>query len=436
MEKYSDLTYFDTKQGVLLSFTSSGVFSDIGEVSKAANIPTKIKYWGDDNLLPLRRELMLMESNIVGQLISKKRDILLGQGIMPYKEVFENGNKEIIPLQMDPKIQEWIDESNYNEKYEDEAVLNFYKHANVFAEVVMNKAGGVFSITCHDSKYVRAAEKMKGKIPAYYVCADWKKKIDDKDNPLFVVPAYDPEKNQPKFMLHLGDNIFHDGYYFHPAYWGGEEWIDLANLIPIFHKANIKNGYTLRWHIKIPKDYFLDRVAYNQITGDEEKKKCIQNAEAAKQKFLDDMNNFLAGENNAGRAIYTVEDFDVMLKEWKGIKVEPIEFDMKDESLLKLFETSDRANIAGQGLPPTLAGIETQGKLSSGSDIRNSLMYYIISSLFRPRRILLKPFEMMLKLNGWYDPAVKYTFEDVLITKLDENKSGVQPINNGSNETK
>jgi len=432
MEKLSDYHLINQDAGVLLSFFSGLEGGDIGMVTQHASIPTKIKFWGAKNTLPENRDRLLMESNIVGTLISKKRDIFIGHGLMAYMEVFTDKGKEKIPMEIRPEILEWIEESGYLESYEDPAVLNWYKHANVFAEFVMTKGDKVFSITTQDCKYVRAAEKMNGKIPAYYVCADWSLAINKRDNPVVAVPAYMKDRKQSEFMMHIGDNTFDDGYYFHPAYWGGEEWIDLANRIPVFHKSNIKNGYTIRWHIKIPKDYFLDKVAYNAATTEKERKTCIDNSQTSKQKFIDDMNKFLSGEDNAGRAIYTMEDFDPILKDYKGIKIEPIEFDMKDESLLKLFEISDKANIAAQGLPATLAGIETQGRLSSGSEIRNFLAYYIITSLYRPRRVVLKPFELMLKLNGWYDQKVKYTFEDIIITKLDEDKSGQQSMNNNA----
>ena len=435
MEHISEFHTFDAHSGVLLSFMKdTGDLYDIGEVSNLAGLPTKIKYWGNKNLLPDSRDKLLMESNIVGQLIRKKGDILIGQGLQAYREVYQDGKKIIEPLPIRPEILEWIETSGYLDTYEDTAVINWYKHANVFAEFLMEKSGKVMTLTAHDCKYVRAAEKMNGKIPSYYVCADWNKKIDTK-NPVVPISNYDKDKKQPKFILHVGDSMFHDGYYYHPAYWGGEEWISLANMIPVFHKANIQNGYSVRFHIKIPKDYFLDKVAYQTASGDETaQNECIKKAHDAKKKFMDSMNDFLAGAKNSGRALFTIDDFDPMTKMYHGIKIEPVNFDMKDESLLKLFEISDRANIAGQGLPATLAGIETQGKLSSGAEIRNYLMYYIISSLYRPRRILLKPFELMLKLNNWYDPQVKYTFEDVLITKLDENKSGIQPMNNESNQ--
>lgn len=435
LEALSQFTHFDVKNGIILSFINKGNLLDEGKIMDVRGISAKIKAWGSDNLLPARRDSMLMESNIVGELISTKRDLLIGQGLMAYMEEFTDKGKERIPVPITPQIEDWIGKSNFEQDYLDGAVLNYFKHANIFAEFTMIKTGEMSSITSRDAKYMRAAEQVAGLIPGYFRCSDWKETISPAKNPAVYTPAYDPGRKLPKFIYHIGNNVFHDGYYFHPAYWGGEEWIDVANMIPVFHKYNMQNGYSPRFHIKVPADYFVDMKSYKLAASDPDKlKECLDEAGKKKQKFIDDLNLFLAGNDNSGRAVFTTTTFDEFRKVWSGIEIEPITFDMKDSALLDLFEKSNQANISAQGFPSALAGIDTQGKLSSGSEIRNILMYYIISKLPRPRRDVLRPFELMLKMNGWYDPKVKYTFEDILITKLDQNKSGVQPVMDGAAE--
>lgn len=412
---------------------------DIGEVVQHQGIDKKIKFWGKDNLLPQYRDALLMSSNIVGELISSKRDLLIGQGLQAYRESYnEKGEKERKFEPLKPEIAAWIRKSKWAKRYLQNGVLNYYKHANVFVEFMKAKDGTILYMKSYDCKYVRPAEKVNGVVPGYYICADWDLPIDKDKNPvryIAALPDYDDVKELPtQFMMHFGDEVFHDGYLYHPAYWGGEEWIDMANNIPVFHKNNVKNGYTPRFHIKIPRNYFLDKTAFSRATTDEDRNKCTSDATTAQQAFLDKMNDYLAGMENSGRAVYTIEDFDQITKLYHGIKIEAIDYDMKDEALLKLFEASNQANISAQGFPPILAGIENSGKLSSGSEVRNLLMYFIISKLPRRRADILEPFELMLEINGWYDTEIKYTFEDILITKLDENKSGVQTQADNTNE--
>lgn len=413
---------------------------DEGGVTSHKGVPHMIKYWGNDNELPYRREKMIKASNIVGTLLSSKRDLLIGQGITAYRETFVNGEKgrEYIPIP--DAVQDWLDESQFEERYLHKAVLNYFMHANVFCEFMKSKTGNILYLTCHESKHTRAAKKQNGRIPEYYVCADWYDRLDGKLNPVSIVPnikdAFNGINDLPsKFMYHFGDIGLNDGYYYHPNYWGGKDWIMLANDIPVFHKHNIRNGYTPRFHITAPKGYFLDKQKMQRAMTEEAQQECINSAMAAQQKFINDFNKFMAGIQNAGRALFTTDDFEPLTREYRGIKIEAIKYDMQDKALLDLFDKSNDANISAIGLPPTLAGINTAGRLSAGSEIRNLLMYFIIKELPRPRKDILKPFVLALKLNGLHDPTIKYTFEDILITKLDENKSGIKSTTENQNPT-
>lgn len=446
LEHIANDVYFSKSTGTVVElghydkWLTTATLTDIGEVSthhaiKNNAVPNhRIKNWGSDNRLPYRREMMLMESNIVGELISTKRDLLIGQGLAAQMYEYVDGEKVRKNVEIRPEVVEWIKKTNWRKKYLSPAALNYWKHSNVFVEFIRAKDRSLLYMKSHDCKYVRAAEKVDGYIPGFYIMADWDRAETEKgtgvgENKVHYIPNI-PEnwtdaKDLPDhFMVHFGDEAFHDGYYYHPTYWGGEEWIDLANAIPVWHKANIRNGYTPRFHIKVPKDYFLDKNKLSMAKTADEIAACVSSAQLAQKKFIDDFNNFLAGLDNAGRAVVTTEDFDPLMKQFKGISIEPIKYDMNDKALLDLFEKSNAANISAQGFHPSLAGIENQGKLSSGSEIRNILMYFIISKLPRRREDILDPFDIMLMINGWYDPKIKYTFEDILITKLDENKSG------------
>lgn len=449
LEHIANDVYFSKSTGTVVELghydrdMKSTTFADIGDVSthyavKDNTVPEhRIKNWGGDNRLPLRRELMLMDSNIVGALISKKCDILAGQSMEAETYEYTDDGKKIpklIPIP-DP-VNTWIRKSRFRKRYLNNAIINYYKHANVFVEFMMAKDGKVLYMKVHDCKYVRAAEKVNGYIPGFYIMADWEraeteKSVGVEENKIYYIPNipedWTPDSNvklPDQFMVHFGDSFFHDGYYYHPTYWGGKEWIETANFIPRWHKANVDNGYTPRFHIKVPKDYFLDKNKLSMAKTADEIAACVSSAQIAQQKFIDNFNKFLAGIQNAGRALVTTEDFDPLMKQFKGISIEPINYEMKDEALLKLFDSSNDANITAQGFPRALAGIDTQGKLSAGAEIRNILAYYIISELPRRREDILDPFDIMLMINGWYDPKIKYTFEDILITKLDENKSG------------
>jgi hypothetical protein len=391
----------------------------------------KIKYWGVDNRQPSAREILITENNIVPELIGTKRDITIGGSLMAYKSRYEEGKEKREFVETPAEAQDFFDKINLN-KYLMCACKNLFLHANVFTEFVSNKGGDqIASIEAKECRHIRAEEMdLSGRINNYYWNGNWEPlKNEERDWPTYQIPAYMPKKDelQSKFIYHTGDDLLTDDYYYIPRWWGGKNWIELSNCIPTFHMNNLKHGYTIRYHIQIPKDYFRDNTSPQQTP--DQRKAAISKENEAKQAFLSKLNKFLAGLTNTGRAIIT--DYEInraVGKEFPGIKITPLEVDLQDEALLKLFEKSNQANISAQGIHPTLANIETQGKLSSGSEIRNAFLMYVAIKTPLPRRILLEPIYMVHKINGW-DPTIKWTFKDIEIKTLDEDKTGTSEVN-------
>ena len=421
--------------------------SDIGNsVTLGSNMAGGriIKMWGNRNDLPHYRDMVLRDNNIIPELLDTKRNIALGHGLIAYREVFVDGAKTTEYVEMPQEISEWLESSDFESEYIDEAFLQWYKHANVFAEFITNKGGQIISVINRDCKYMRAVQKVDGVVPGYVYSPLWKNNFSENEKIVGkaeYVPAYNPNKRQAKFMLHIADNVFNDGYYGIPPYWGGVEWIRTSNAIPVFHESNIRNGYSVRFLVKYPEGYFLDKYEFEkaQVSSDANKvQECLNNETSAKQEFVNKINELLAGAANAGRAFFAEDMRNEITNEYTGITIEAIDFDMKDEALLKLYQATNQANISSQGIHPTLANIESQGKLSSGSEMRNAFLFYVLTKTPRPRKNVLKAFDVVCKVNGWKEryPGLKFTFEDFKITKLDEDKSGVAAVNEPKSETK
>lgn len=392
-----------------------------------------IRCWGKKNDLPQWCENLVMQNNIVPTLLQTKRDLIVGSGIYAFKEVFveDGGKKNIIEVPVPTEAQEFFDRNNIN-KYHLSAAGEFVKHVNVFTEFIRDKGQKIHSLQLKECKYVRLGEQNNmGKVVTAYISGDWptsnsnkKDGLTENDRKVTAVPLYSGEdKKQNKFILHTGDSMYNDGYYNSPAWLGSKEWIELANSIVRFHQSNIRHGYVIRFHIRIPKDYF-----YTAPTTDaaDALQKSQDEAVEKKREFIGKLNDLLSGKDQAGRSIVTEFDFDAALKtEYPGIKIEPINVDLKDEALLTLFEKTNTANISAQGIHPTLANIETQGKLSSGSEIRNAYLMYLAIKTPTPRAILLEAINLVKQINGW-PKDIHYAFRDIEITTLDDEKSGMK----------
>lgn len=441
MQQETSIVSFTMDDGKAKTLMFSADREDIGNIIQLAPDVLngrRFKQWGSKNDLPEYREDMLMDSNIMGELIDTKRNIALGNGMKAYHEIIEDGVRRRIDVKIPGEIADWLRESEFYENYLDAAFLQWYMHANVFAEFVLTKKGTVHSVQLKNCRYIRAVEKINGKIPGYIYAPKWgsAKELRELKKSEWI-PAYNPERKQAKFMLHIADNVFHDGYYGIPAYWGGVEWIRVSNSIPVFHESNLKNGYNIRFLVKYPEGYFLNKYEYDTAAGDPDKQQeCLDKERIAKQDFIDKINELLSGSENAGRAVFVEDMLNQITSEYTGVTITPVDFDMKDKALLELYEKTNQANISAQGIHPTLANIESQGKLSSGSEMRNAFLFYVLTKVPRPRRQVLKTMDVVMKINGWDKkyPDLKWTFQDFQITTLDDEKNGYKPVNNADDD--
>ncbi len=414
--------------------------NDVGKLN-TVSVPNEAKsvqimYWGKDNNLPHYREELICGNNIVPSLIDRKQSIICGQGWYAYKERFEDTGsgqmKRIIdevPMPADAEL--FFEEFRGVDK---QLVGEMLKHGVSMPEFIRTRDGKIGAVNSLEVRYMRSGKKDagNGKIKEWYWGNAWTTKysnnIQQVDKKIVELPIYISGAKQNKFVLPQMNSLFNDGYYPIPAYWGGRHWIKLSNVIPLFHDANLQHGQTPRWHIIIPFDFFWDYKRLNSATTPEEEAILYGEFKVSEQKFIDDLNGVLTGIGNTGRTITSKSEIVEAMggKYEKRIVIEELKPELHDEALLKLYEASNVANISSQGLHPTLANIETAGKLSSGTEIRNAFLMYLIIAAPPYRDHLMKVVNLVKRENGW-DPAIKYGIRDAELTTLAENPAGVRP---------
>jgi len=389
--------------------------------------------WGTKNDLPQRREALVRSNNIVGELIKTKRDITVGRGLIAYRLEYVDGKRKLEEVEIPKEAQEFFDRNSIYH-YLLSSCQNLYMHGQFFPEFVRNiKREKIVSMRNMDCKHVRLGQQNDdGRVEYIYFNKNWiVKRGSHKRKPSDEIPTYFPlydakVPQEDKFAMQIGEELISDDYYYHPMWWGGRDWIETANSVPRFHNANFRNGYTIRWHVQYPSDYFKHRTSADMTK--QAIRKAKETERERKSDFISRMNELLAGVENTGRAVYTSYELNkTIAKEYPGVKITPLSADLKDEALLKLFEKSNQANISAQGIHPTLANIETQGKLSSGSEIKNALNMYLNIKVPVPRKLLLEPINLVKKINGW-PQDIHFGFRDMEITNLDENPTGRQSI--------
>ena len=427
-KKTNDELMIIANNQVLISFEANKKRNTtaIGQMM-VGNDNINLAYWGNKNRLPSEREILISNNNIVPQLIATKRNIILGSGLMAFVRRYEDGKVIIDQQKMPGDAKAWLEDNEIEDEYLPIQAKNLIIHGNTFNHFIQNGAGETATLKAVDCKYTRAQKQnAKGRIPSYLVSGKWDT-IRDRQSKYSTaikrIPNYQRGKDQSQFILQCADKLLGGPYYYMPHWEGATSWIKTANCIPEFHLANIKNGYVIRYIIRVPEDYYLRSLS----EANRKSEKVAEFEKKAKDDFKRKINSFFAGAENAGRAlIVTTHLYQKFQTEFPGLQIEPLEVNLHDEAMLKLFESSNSANTSSHGTPPALAGIATGAKMTSGSEIRNLYNFYQISAAPAPRRILMKPINMALR--GMLKDDVEIGFIDVELKTTDENKSGKQNV--------
>lgn len=362
---------------------------------------------GLENMEPSTLLNLIANNNIQLPLLQTNIDFCLGDGIGLFNKKIVDG-KVIYERVLSNDIEQWMLEDNYQDKLR-QKTTDLYMLGNCFSEMVFSKSGTVLSTAHMMPTEARSSVINNKRIIEKYFIGDWinSSLLKDKE----TVDSYEnvAGKNKLTKAIVHGKKYFPGQHHYGiPVWWGVKNWIYLANQIPLFHLAGLTKGYNMRWHIKIPVSYF-DQFPENERAKEEEE-------------LMDRMDKYLAGAENAGKAF--VSRFSQNHPEWK---IEPLSSEIYDDAYKDIFTHSNTALSSANNIDPSLAGYDTSGKLSSGSEKRNS--YLIHTTLKTPyyRSILLKELYLIKKHNKW-DPNIEFRFLDTELQTLDVNKSGSQPV--------
>lgn len=427
--KYHDDEVMELGGNAVVVFESKRNKVSTGIYKAGNGAKSNIVFWGDKNDLPEYREALLSENNIVPQIIRTKRDIILGGGLMTHTVDYVDGVRVIHEVPMPTEFEDFIENQESQYGGIEDMCNDLLKHGQYYVEMTTRGDDKIVTLKPHAARCVRAQKQNKhGLIPKFWVGGQWSKVTSqqelDEVKDLMSIPAYNrmADKTQAKFMIQGADRLMGGPYYYDPHYSGSETWIRVANLIPKFHESNLKNGFNIRYVIKVPEDFFLRSLSDAKRKDTE---KLTAHVTAAKQQFKKRMNSFLSGVDNAGRGIIiTKHIYKNIQKEWPELEIIPLTVDLKDEAMLKLYESSNQANTSSHGIPPVLAGLATGAKMTSGSEIRNLYNFWQISATPRPRKILLEPFKIAFKSMG-FDSNIKLGFRNIEMTTTDKNPTGI-----------
>jgi hypothetical protein len=417
------------EQGIHFSASTGGIYETTKKevepdalFANYANTGYPFAKWGNDNNYA-QRLIDAVMADPSATLLEKRRAMHWGRGLMFYnKEIDEKGNEKI-------KI---VDDKNVPQEIKDFFWLNDFPnfiqgciadfewwHA-FCVQYITNPAGKILQVKWQRMKDVRPERRNPetGNIDNYYLSALWPL---PPNNAWAKIPAFDRLGNGSGLYKHQLVSIDKD-YFPQPGWHGITRWLYIAQKIPRWILANIDNSINLKYHVKIPLEYFLKRHPVEAYKTGEERNLAIQADEELVKKNIDD---FLAGEKNVHKAFYSKVALGDDGKPLPGWEIITIPNEIKDEAWLNAYGVATMANTSGMGLSPSLGGQILPNGLGSGSgsDLREQFNFFMQVMTAQPRQTTLEPWEVIKRRNGWPE-ELHLGYRDVVLQSIDQNKSG------------
>jgi hypothetical protein len=366
---------------------------------------------------------LIQNNNITPAILATKAKFVVGNGIVLFEEEVTEGKTSVKMVDY-PDVLAELKRLDINEHLYRMA-LDLEYFGNSYIEFIPNIMHNKILLIGHqDATLVRAGKKTEeDKIPHFFLCGNWKKPVYDetgKTGNVIKVKGYNASRGAD-WRGELGDKFMYQAreytpgfpYYSIPSWYGSAKWIELANVIPNWHLSGIKNGYNLRYFVEI-SEAVLAKIP-------------MEKRAEVKEKIQDELDARLAGEENVGKAIFNFMEHSIFNE--KGVlRITPMQAALNDDAFNVLFGSSNQAITSGMAIDPSLCGIETQGKLSSGGEKRIAYEMWLRSQAPRPRAILLKVLQIISEYNGWDKiyPKLQFGFKNVELVTLDKNPTGNQ----------
>lgn len=381
--------------------------------------PSAIKHiqWGILDNQPNTLSKLATKNGQVLATLDTLRDFVFGKGIVFRKKVIE-GDKLVGSYRYhNDRLEDLFGEHKINQVFL-KAIVEHNTNGNVFFKHELDTRRNEYKLGVSDCFFTRIRLKEDG--TREYV---WNPNFGNtglvSTNHTKPMPIFDPYNPGANILSIEHQSLPRSGnpFYSYPAWWATETHIELANLIPLFHKSGLNNGYNIKYLIKMPKDYF-DKEGGKELTSKEI---------AAKWKdWSEKMKKFLSGTDNVDKTMISRYIRDDAGKPLPAIEIEPIKNLMTDDAYAKVSELGSLSIANAGGILPTLAGISSGKGNDSGSQIRVMSDYQQHFRTSAVREILLSPIKTWLRQNG-FDRTIFPDIEATTITTLDVTKQGTQP---------
>lgn len=377
--------------------------------------------WGADNNYP-QRLIDAVMTDPAAALMEKRRAFHWGSGLMFYRRKVEKGEEIIEPIADDfpnAEVEDFFFDNDI-ENFQQGIIADFEWWHSFPVQYISAASGKILEVKWQRMKDVRSElrDRNTGKINNYYLSGMWP---NPQEGEYSTVPAFDRKGTGSGIYKHQLVSIDKD-YNPQPAWHSITRWLYIASKIPRWLLANIDNSMNLKYHVKIPIEYFLKRHPLEDYNTSELRNQAIEKDQAETFQRMDE---YLAGEKNVHKAFYSFVAMNDQGQPVPGWEIIPLDNKIQDEAWLRAYGTASMAIISGIGLSPSIAGSILPNGLGSGSgsDLREQFNFYMQVMTAQPRQTTLEWYKIVKRRNNW-PKDIHLGYRDVILQSTDQSKSG------------
>ena len=429
--------YHKDIEAILLAEGSSGMLEE-KDLQPVVVGKYKVAPWGADNILPQDVLEKIGKSEIMSANINYGVNVCYGLGPKLVKKIRDDQGRVVDYAEVEDGDAYDFFERNDVGLFLHELLTEVNTFHNGFVEMIPDaKTKKILRFRSLEATFSRYGVIEKGKFPWHYYSTKWDKDPTQKDVVRTqLIDEFDAEQDIKERIAIKPERMVYPVYmpspgriyYSRPQWYSLFEsgWYDMSVSIPELKKAILKNKLGVKFIIYVSKDYF-NAIFEQEGIDPNDREKCRKRIDEE----VDAFNKFLAGEDNAAKAMTVFKEHFATgngYKEERMIEIEPIKNDFDGGEYLT--DTENAANIISYAMSihPSLIGAVPgkNGGSMSGTDKRE--LFIMKQALMKPMKDrCLRPLRIMMRVNG-YDKDLDIVVPEFLFTTLDQSKSGKEAV--------
>lgn len=383
--------------------------------------------------------------------IENKAFALLGQGIMYVRkaDLAAGGN---VARHYDPEIESFLSRNAIENEFLLPQAFDIASLYNAFSQAIFNiSRTKILQLKHLEGEYSAISKFSEQKKTLdrqlLYYSGEFSRQIKDSDlddpTKTTVLDLYDPlnwsflpnviKKKAASFGMQTRIKVMRSFHYSTPIHLGlfrEKGWVDNNILVPEVVHAMSTNQISLKYIIYISVEYFealYGKMEWLKFTPKEQKEKFEDLRTEIEKKLVGTKNVF------SSLTLLCDRDFNGNLR--KTIVIEAIDDKVKSDSWVPNSDHGNQNIIRGFNVPTSMYGLSNSNvRMNTQSGSANREGFNNMVTLNTPvQKLILAPLQIMADFNaanGWSNWDVKFFFDDITHTTINNQENGIQKKDN------